>query len=343
MSCVALARRRRLQAATVLLAAAVAVSAVQGCSPAAPFQQEPGTTAGFSGTPPNGTPLTAEINQFRDNYAKQIIEIQLTNTTAVALTVLAAEVQTPLFPAGIAWHGAAAGSDAAGPGTPGPEAAGTEIPAGQTKSLPAPLPAAACQTAPETAGPADIAATGPAPEPSAEANVTVVVTVRHGTAEVRERLPAADPFGVLERNSAEVCLARDAAEVASFRLEPDLEVSADGRTAVVRLGIIPRENGGEPPRGLTVDQIDGTTLLAEFPAAPWPRGVSVATGAAPVELRLGIRPARCDPHAVAEDKVGTLLPLRVSVGGRQGVLKVDSGAVLKGRIYDFVTAACRPH
>ena len=60
----------------------------------------------------------------------------------------------------------------------------------------------------------------------------------------------------------------------------------------------------------------------------------------PSELRLGIRPARCDPHAVAEDKVGTLLPLQVRVAGRQGVLKIDSGDKLRIRIYEFVTTAC---
>ena len=48
-------------------------------------------------------------------------------------------------------------------------------------------------------------------------------------------MAAADPFGVLARNNAELCLARDAGRVATFRLAPDLEVAADGRTAVVRL------------------------------------------------------------------------------------------------------------
>jgi hypothetical protein len=43
---------------------------------------------------------------------------------------------------------------------------------------------------------------------------------------------------------------------------------------------------------------------------------------------------------VAEDKVGTLIPLRVSVAGREGVLKVPAGQQLRGRIYDFVTSAC---
>jgi hypothetical protein len=91
---------------------------------------------------------------------------------------------------------------------------------------------------------------------------------------------------------------------------------------------------------LTIDRIDGTTLLEEDPGAPWPRSVTVSTGGPGEELRLGIRPARCDPHAVAEDKVGTLLPLRVHTAGREGVLKIDAGPLLRGRIYDFVTAAC---
>jgi hypothetical protein len=73
---------------------------------------------------------------------------------------------------------------------------------------------------------------------------------------------------------------------------------------------------------------------------PWPRSVAVSAGGPGQQLRLHIRPARCDPHAVAEDKVGTLLPLRVRVGGREGVLKVDAGGLLRGHIYDFVTSAC---
>ena len=73
---------------------------------------------------------------------------------------------------------------------------------------------------------------------------------------------------------------------------------------------------------------------------PWPRSVAVHAGGAIQHFRLGIRPARCDPHAIADDKVGTLLPLRVSAGGRDGVVKIDAGAMLRGRIHDFVSTAC---
>jgi hypothetical protein len=149
---------------------------------------------------------------------------------------------------------------------------------------------------------------------------------------------------VLDRNNAEMCLAQAAAAVAGLRLEPELEVSADKRSAVLTLAITPRSIPGAVNPGamgtLTINRIDGTTLLEEDQSGPWPRSVSVHAGGANQRFRLGIRPARCDPHAVADDKVGTLLPLRVSVGGRDGVLKIDAGALLRGRIHDFVSTAC---
>ena len=91
---------------------------------------------------------------------------------------------------------------------------------------------------------------------------------------------------------------------------------------------------------MTIASIAGTTLVAESAESPWPRNIRIVQGAPRIELRLRIRPARCDPHAVAEDKVGTLLPLNVSVGGREGQLKIAAGTALRGQIYDFVTSAC---
>ncbi|WP_258073952.1 hypothetical protein [Arthrobacter sp. Y81] len=296
------ARRRRHAAAAVVLAVLMAAPAMQGCSPGTPVPA------------PRG-PLAAGLNQFRDNYGTQIIEIQLSNTSSVRVTVLAADVSSTLFPAGAAWQA-------------GPE--GTEVPPGQTKSLPARLPAPSCQSPAEDAG----ARTVPA---------EATVSVRQGSKTSTVQMVAADPFGVLARNYEELCLARDAGSVAVFRLAPDLEVAADARTAVVRLTVTPNEAGTGTIRELTIERIDGTTLLAAPPDSPWPSGVRVAAGTGPAEFRLRVRPARCDPHAVAEDKVGTLLPLLVNVGGREGTLKVAAGPALKGQIHDFVTAACGAH
>ncbi|KUM33860.1 hypothetical protein AR539_13665 [Arthrobacter sp. EPSL27] len=256
-------------------------------------------------------PVTATINQLRDNYGNHIIAIQLTNTTAGPVTVLGAGLTSALFAETIEW-----------PATPG----GIELPPGQTKILPAQLRDPECGL--QTAGP-DEGATVKLDLDAAMAAATV---------------PAADPYGVLGRNNAEMCLAAAAAAVAGIRLDPELAVSADGQSAILGLVITPRTTPGavnpDSTSTLTINWIDGTTLLGEDPAAPWPRSVSVHTGGAPQHFGLGIRPARCDPHAIADDKVGTLLPLRVSVGGRDGVLKIDAGTLLRGRIYEFMTAAC---
>ncbi|MBT2551825.1 hypothetical protein J7I89_02000 [Arthrobacter sp. ISL-5] len=268
------------------------------------------------------------VNQFRDNYGKQIIEIQLTNNSADTVTVHAASITTPLFAAGIAWRAS-------------PD--GTQIPPGQAKSLPAQLTAANCGTGTGTTGPM---APGPG-NPGTEAQGVASVTVRLTPNGAQESLPATDPFGVLVRNNTEQCLARDAGAVANIALEPELTVPGDARRAVLRLSIRPsastlpaQQGGGSGAGRLVIERIDGTPLLAEDPARPWPLNLAVEAGGPAQVIELGIRPARCDPHAVAEDKVGTVIPLRVAVGARTGILKVAADRDLRGRILDFVTAAC---
>ncbi|HEX9229706.1 MAG TPA: hypothetical protein VF885_24175 [Arthrobacter sp.] len=297
-------------------AAAAAIAAMVSCSAGTSGPGEPAATSpAAAGSPATDAPVTAEINQLRDNYSRRIIAIQLTNTTARPVTVLRARAASPLFSGTIEW-----------PATPG----GIELPPGQTKILPAPLSSPDC---------------GPLTSvPSEEATVALQLAEAKATGPAAT-VPATDPYGVLRRNNAEMCLALAVSAVAGIRLEPELEVSADGQRAVLGLAITPRGAPGSTHPGasatLTLHRIDGTTLLAEDPAAPWPHSVTVHAGGAVQHFRLGIRPARCDPHAVADDKVGTLLPLRVSAGGRDGVVKIDAGAMLRGRIHDFVSTACR--
>ena len=318
---------RRLNSILFRVLVAVAIfSAAASCSAGTgPGPTGPASTAPPTDTAPAG-PVTAEISQFRDNYSKHIIEIQLTNTTDARLTVLSATLTSPLFAAAIEW--------------PAPTG-GIELPPGQAKSLPAPLPDPACGT------PAQ-AQTGPATDSGGDAG-KAVVSLRMArpegspAAQAGATAPVADPFGVLARNNSELCLARAAAAVATIVLAPELDVAADGRTAVVHLLMTPRAASGPAAAGageMVIEGVDETTLLAEAAQRPWPHSVTLRAGEQPSEVLLGIRPARCDPHAVAEDKVGTLLPLRVSAAGRQGVLKIHAGDQLRARIYDFVTTSC---
>ncbi|WP_284987346.1 hypothetical protein [Arthrobacter sp. fls2-241-R2A-172] len=280
-----------------------AVTLLAGCT-------GPGTGAPAAETPSAASQkaITVEVNQSRDQYGKQAIQIQLTNTTDASLTVSSARLKSPLFEQDIVWR---------------PSEGGLVLPPKQPKSVPTALPAPACDTPKDTS--TDLTAK--------------IDYAEAGKDPVPQTSDASDPFGVLPRNAGELCLAAQAADVASMVLDPKLEVAADGGTAVVRLLITPAADGGSH-RTLTIQGIDGTPLLAEADNQPWPRDVKIRQGAGPTELALGIRPARCDPHAVAEDKVGTLLPLRVKVGDREGLLKIAASVDLRGRIYDFVTAAC---
>lgn len=294
--------RRGLVVVAIALAAAIA--ALPACTP--PEPPEPRESV-------QQLPITVEVNQSRDQYGKQAIQLLLTNMSGSSLTVAGAQLASPLF------QGDMLGEPAGG---------SLELPPNQPKSLPVRLPSPVCQG--QTAG----------QQPTARVRYS-----EPGQAGLRETEPvAADPFRVLERNNAELCLASDAAAVADILLDPRLEAAADGSTAVVRLVITPKgtstASNDAAGRPLTIGSIDGTTLIAEPAEEPWPRDVRIVQGAGRSELRLRIRPARCDPHAIAEDKVGTLLPLHVSVGGRTGLLKIPAGTTLRAQIYDFVAAAC---
>ena len=289
------ARLQWMAAATALAAAAAGITSCTG-------PEQPETT----GRPP----ISVEINQSRDQYGKQAVLLQLTNTTDEPLAVEEVRVSTPLFRGELRWQR---------------DGAALELPPGQPKSLPVQLPAAECSDASahaeETS--ASVLFTGPAHSETQELT-----------------LGADDPFGVLSRNNAELCLAAGAAAVADIALDSSLDVAADSRTAVVRLVVIPKARVNGVAKFLLLDHIQGTTLLAEVPGHPWPAGISIEQGGPPVEWRLWIRPARCDPHAVAEDKVGTLLPLHVQADGREGQLKVAADALLRAQLYDFVTRSC---
>lgn len=293
-----------VRASASVVAFFCAIPLLSGCT-------GPGATAPAAETPSSTAqqqPITVEVNQSRDQYGKQAIQIQLTNTSDAALTVSSAQLDSPLFQEDIVWRASEGG---------------LVLPPNQPKSVPTALPAPACDT----------------PKGATTDLKAKIDYAEAGKDPGQQTSNASDPFGVLPRNAGELCLAAQAADVATMVLDPKLEVAADGGTAVVRLLITPAADGGSH-RTLTIQGIDGTTLLAEADNQPWPRDVKIRQGTAPMELALGIRPARCDPHAVAEDKVGTLLPLRITVGDRGGLLKVAASIDLQGRIYDFVTAAC---
>ena len=96
---------------------------------------------------------------------------------------------------------------------------------------------------------------------------------------------------------------------------------------------------------VTVDAISSTTLLN--PARPDGIGVNrlelgvEVSAAGPPEIRVPIVPNRCDPHALAEDKIGTRMPLYLTLSdGTSGRLVLAASDELRAQMYAFYSAYC---
>jgi len=161
----------------------------------------------------------------------------------------------------------------------------------------------------------------------------VRLTLADGT---EHELPAPDPYSSLTGAHNQDCLQQSMDAVAAITLPAGLEVSADGRSAVVNIAVTPMGGDGN----MILEAIGTTTLITEAPGNPWPRQVRIAGSDAPSVLELQIVPMRCDAHALAEDKVGTRLPLDITAGTYGGQVRLDPPREFTASVYEFVRAAC---
>lgn len=280
--------------------------ALAACSPGA--ATPPGLPPSSSVSPTTAGPVAAVVDQFRDGYASGTIVLQLDDMASAPVTVVRAELVDARFMDGTAWSG----SEELSPGLP--------------ISLPAQATAPRCDHADDGA---------PA----------VRVTLADGSLHT---VAAADPHVVLPRIHADACFAARLSAVVTLGFSDALSPGSAPGTAVLTLNqgaaqpsatsrsTASRSTAG--PAQATLVSVANTTLLDEDPSAPWPREVSLSAGGPP--LRVTVRPARCDPHAVAEDKVGTLIPLTVRLGSATGTVKVAASSALRAEIYAFVARSC---
>jgi hypothetical protein len=161
-----------------------------------------------------------------------------------------------------------------------------------------------------------------------------------GTASVTPTDPLDQLDGISERD----CLEHDMNAIAEIA-EPDAIRSemVNGRlVAFVDLRVAPTGASGS----FTINAVDDTVLFGLFdpasavPLDSVPVEITVRGGDAPSVLRIPLVPARCDAHAVAEDKRGTLLPLRVQVGKSSGIRYFALSDDRKGELYSYLGDAC---
>ncbi|GAA4371424.1 hypothetical protein [Agromyces bauzanensis] len=168
--------------------------------------------------------------------------------------------------------------------------------------------------------------------------VDLVLRTADGTTE--GRLTADDPFDTVARANGADCLGESVAAVAALVMPEHLRSTGAGpdRRAFidVRFEPVPGTHGS-----MRIERVYGTTLLNAEDGIDWTLGLDVAAGDAPFTISLPVRPARCDAHAIADDKRGTILPFEVATDdGRAGRLDVPADNGLKAELYAYYGERC---
>ena len=148
-----------------------------------------------------------------------------------------------------------------------------------------------------------------------------------------------DPYGLLPRLHAEACVGQAVAEIAA--VTPREVIVPDGQSpAILVLDVVP----SGAPGSVEFVAVRGTTLLQPADAgvgtAELALGVELSADG-PAEIRVPLLPNRCDAHALAEDKVGTIIPFLVAADGAEPVrwLMVLPDE-LRSALYGYYSAFC---
>lgn len=145
-----------------------------------------------------------------------------------------------------------------------------------------------------------------------------------------------DPLGFTTLIHEKECLRADLAEVVALEWT-EFTPSAAPAPAALTLGITPAA-GGAAAELLDVQ----TTNLLKFgdQPTPFPLGLTVAGTDAATDVTVPIVPLRCDPHAVMEDKRGTVFNVQVRVDGTEGAVEVAAPEAMRGEILRWVADWC---
>ena len=166
----------------------------------------------------------------------------------------------------------------------------------------------------------------------------VVLELVGDAASTEAKASAPDPLGFLAELHARECLLERVTDAASLVFS-DFDPSAPGEPASLELTVTPSGEGEATIIGVA------RTNLIDFAGGPsqevYPLGIEVASGdAAPVVAQIPIVPFRCDPHAVQEDKRGTIFGVPVELEGESGEVELFVGEEMRGRILTWVAAWC---
>ena len=159
-----------------------------------------------------------------------------------------------------------------------------------------------------------------------------------GTATVTPTIP----FDSISVVHGQDCSRQEFEKVATISIAPALRfdppAAADGkRAALLDLTFTPTGAAGS----VTLHSTEDTTLLAQREGPLRTLDLTLTAASAPTTITLDFVPEGCLQHRVAEDKIGTLIPLRVDAGPYQNALfSVAVPPAVKAALLDWVGVYC---
>ncbi|MBO3094552.1 hypothetical protein [Cellulomonas dongxiuzhuiae] len=289
----------------------VGVLALAACGVGGP----PPTAAGSSSVPtsltsrgplPSSVTFDVEVAQARSDRVARVVELQVRNTGPVDVSIARARL-TSAFVSGESEEG-------------------RDVDASRMRRVRVALGAAVC---------------GPAAGDDPRARVELDVTTADGRTGTVTVTPT-DETDDLRRIHGEDCAAAAVAAGLRVTLADGLAVRDVDGTSVADVTLLVEPVPGGPR--VRIVAVQSTTLLRPLGSTgQWVVDVDSAVPPPDGRLVLATVPARCDLHAIAEDKRGTVLGVQAVVDDvEQPLFYVAASDALRGALYDYVTTACGP-
>lgn len=172
---------------------------------------------------------------------------------------------------------------------------------------------------------------------AAEGESTVELTVIGDDSTSVRTAPLPDRLAFVPPLHERECRAQALGEAAEVRFA-SFTPSPPGEPADLALEIAPTGEGT-----VRIAAIQSTNLLT-YPGGParFPIDLALAPGdTAATTVALPLVPQRCDPHAVLEDKRGTVFNLEIELDGEPGLVQIAADEDMRGRILTWVAQWCQ--
>ncbi|WP_411558493.1 hypothetical protein [Plantibacter sp. MPB07] len=292
---------RRVPGSRVIASCVAVVIALSGCTTAG--SPVPRATRAAS-----AEDIVVEFRQNRDQYASDGAIVRVGNDGDHDITIVGLELAGSAFTA------------------PTVRDRSSTVRAGQTTDLAVELPPIDCD--------------------ARDGDVQVDLLLRLDDDSILSAADLPDPTNALQRIRASTCTVAAVHRIAEVAAAPGIRLEGAGATTVAVLTITAVPTGA--PGRLELVALRSTVLLRPVPTdgggdppQDWPLSLTVDAADGPQSIELRIVPTRCDPHALAEDKVGTLFPLVVRIDdGPEALMTLPLDADTAEALKDAVRARC---